>query len=284
MKIIDNINVLLKYKIILVDQWGVIHNGKKKFVKSCNALKFLKKNKKKIILISNAAENTNYNKKHVLKKLKIFDDIYDYSVTSGEIFEENINLLKKKLNKNFLNCYLISHLKKNNLKNLGLRFKKKIKESDFILACSIKPDAHINTYYNLLKKSLKYGKLMICINPDKKVFDGKLNKLVWQIGKLAEYYENSGGKVLYFGKPYPKIFEKCLHVSKCKNKKKAIIIGDSIDNDILGGQKFGIDTMLIRNGKHINQLKNKSLKSLKVKIKKLNPNNKLPTYLINQMI
>ena len=57
-------------------------------------MQFLKRNKKKIVLISNAAENTNHNKNYVLNKIGISKDIYDFSVTSGEIFEENINLAK----------------------------------------------------------------------------------------------------------------------------------------------------------------------------------------------
>ena len=147
----------------------------------------------------NAAENTQHNKKNVLVKLKIFKNIYDYSVTSGELFEESINKIKKKLDKNILNCYLISHIPKNNLRKLGIRFKNELDSIDFILACSIKPNSDTQKFYNLLRTFVKKKKLMICINPDKKVFDGKVNKLVWQVGKLAEYYEKIGGKVIYFG-------------------------------------------------------------------------------------
>ena len=216
--------------------------------------------------------------------MKIFKNIYDYSVTSGELFEESINKIKKKLDKNILNCYLISHIPKNNLRKLGIRFKNELDSIDFILACSIKPNSDTQKFYNLLRTFVKKKKLMICINPDKKVFDGKVNKLVWQVGKLAEYYEKIGGKVIYFGKPYPIIFKKCFSLLRCKNKNEAIIVGDSIDNDILGGQNFGIDTLLIKNGKHKNELKNKNIKNLKKKIIELNPKKKLPTYLIENLL
>lgn len=284
MKIINNINILLKYKFILIDQWGVIHDGKKSYIHAIKALEFLKRKGKKIILISNAAENVAYNKNKILKKLKINKKIYDYSITSGELFEKNINWIKKKLNKNILNCYLISHIQKNYLKKFDLRFVSEMKSIDFILACSIKPDTKIQSFKYVLKKCAQKKKLMICINPDKKVFDGKVNKLVWQVGKLAEFYEKIGGKVVYFGKPYPIIFKKCLNLLKSKNKKETIIVGDSIENDILGGQNFGIDTMLVKNGKHKNQLSSNKISNIKKKIIQINPKKKLPTYLIEKFL
>ena len=61
---------------------------------------------------------------------------------------------------------------------------------------------------------------MICTNPDKIVFNGKINKLVYQVGTLAEYYKNNGGKVKFYGKPYPKIFKECLIQLKSFSKKK----------------------------------------------------------------
>ena len=47
-------------------------------------------------------------------------------------------------------------------------------------------------------------------------------------------------------------------------KKKVLMIGDSLQNDILGGQNFKIDTLFILNGNHKNEfikLKNKNIKN-----------------------
>ena len=123
---------------------------------------------------------------------------------------------------------------------------------------------------------------MICTNPDKIVFNGKINKLVYQVGTLAEYYKNNGGKVKFYGKPHPKIFKECLIQLKSFSKKKVLMIGDSLQNDILGGQNFKIDTLFILNGNHKNEfikLKNKNIKNkIKNNWKKINP-----TFILDQL-
>ena len=44
-----------KYDYFLFDQWGVLHNGQKKFEKAEECLKFLKVKNKKVVLISNSS-------------------------------------------------------------------------------------------------------------------------------------------------------------------------------------------------------------------------------------
>ena len=61
---------------------------------------------------------------------------------------------------------------------------------------------------------------MVCTNPDEKVFDGKVKKTVNQVGVLAKFYKKLGGKVIYYGKPYTKIYSKCFTNYSKINKKK----------------------------------------------------------------
>ena len=63
----------------------------------------------------------------------------------------------------------------------------------------------------MLKRAMKNDLLMICSNPDLVTYDGKVGKIVYQAGILAEYYKQIGGRVIYFGKPYKDIFKECFH-------------------------------------------------------------------------
>ena len=88
---------------------------------------------------------------------------------------------------------------------------------------------------------------MICSNPDKTVVRG--NNFMICAGLLAEYYEKIGGKVEYYGKPYPEIYE--FIFAKVKNPKaKILVVGDSLDNDIKGANVQEIDSLLITDGIH----------------------------------
>jgi ribonucleotide monophosphatase NagD (HAD superfamily) len=67
-------------------------------------------------------------------------------------------------------------------------------------------------------------------------------------GLLAEYYEKIGGKVKYFGKPHKNIYEFCFKLLNEKNK--ILVIGDSLENDIMGANSQNLDSLLITNGIH----------------------------------
>ena len=69
---------------------------------------------------------------------------------------------------------------------------------------------------------------MICSNPDKVVVRGE--KFMICAGLLAEFYEKIGGKVEYFGKPYPLIYTQSVET---KNKN-ILCIGDNLNTDIRG--------------------------------------------------
>ena len=47
-------------------------------------------------------------------------------------------------------------------------------------------------------------------------------------GSIAKVFEEIGGKVKYFGKPYPLVYEKSIN-----NKNKSVLcIGDNLNTDI----------------------------------------------------
>lgn len=70
--------------------------------------------------------------------------------------------------------------------------------------------------------------------------------LSWLIEKIV------GKKFIRFGKPDSQIFmfawELLLHRFPAVRKKDALMIGDTLQTDILGGNKFGLDTMLVLTG------------------------------------
>ena len=72
---------------------------------------------------------------------------------------------------------------------------------------------------------------MICSNPDKTVIRG--DRFMICAGTLADYYEKIGGSVEYYGKPFKQIYDFCFKIME--KKKRVLVIGDSLENDISGG-------------------------------------------------
>ena len=276
-KIIRDISEIVDfYEVYFIDLWGVIHNGVKLFPGVNDVLKVLKKKKKTIFFITNAPRRATIISKQ-LKELGIDNNVYDRIVSSGEItwyfLEQKIKKTKKKLR-----FYHIGPPRDDHLKH-GLNFEesKNLEEVDLIINTGPWGDNDkLENYVDILDCANKYSIPMICSNPDKTVIRG--DNFMICAGMLAEYYENIGGSVEYYGKPYSEIYNYCFQHLSDFDKKKVLFIGDSLDNDIKGANIQKCDSLLITNGIHrdINKTNDNEIDKIKMiellKGKKIFPN------------
>jgi HAD superfamily hydrolase (TIGR01450 family) len=72
------------------------------------------------------------------------------------------------------------------------------------------------------------------------------------IGGLANMIENIVGKeFIRFGKPDSQVFMfayDLIRDHRAVSKKEIVMVGDTLHTDILGGNKFGLDTVLVLSG------------------------------------
>ena len=104
---------------------------------------------------------------------------------------------------------------------------------------------------------------MICTNPDLIVDRGEERE--YCAGSIAKIFEELGGKVNYFGKPYPLVYTQ----STRTNNKKILCIGDNLNTDIRGANMQNFSSLLISAGIHrdeINSNLNNLLKKYKVEV------------------
>jgi ribonucleotide monophosphatase NagD (HAD superfamily) len=69
-------------------------------------------------------------------------------------------------------------------------------------------------------------------------------------GAFARLFESLGGEVHYIGKPHAPIFAAALAALGQPPTSRVLVIGDSLDHDILGGNRAGMATALIASGVH----------------------------------
>ena len=226
-----------KYDTFFIDLWGVIHNGIQLHTSAVEVLENLNKLNKRFVLISNAPRPSKSVKKFLLK-LKLNKILLENIITSGEAALQSLQ--KNVYGKNFY------HLGPKRDASLFWRFKnnrRDLENADFIL-CTGFLDSHENSldyYKDLLKK---YTQLkMVCTNPDLIVHRGL--KQEYCAGTLAAIFKKLGGKVIYFGKPYPDIYKFCI-----KKGETVLVIGDNIRTDIKGANNMNLDSLLITHGIH----------------------------------
>ena len=236
------------YQLFYIDLWGVVHNGIKLHDEAINTLKQITKKNKDYVLLTNAPR-PNSTVKKFLEKMGMEKEIRDHVFTSGEAA---LKYLKKNfLNKTFFHIGpprdfdLFKEFKENKSSN--------IKESEYLLCTGLfaDHDKDLTFYKNLFEDHLK--KKMICTNPDLIVDRGTTRELC--AGSVAMVFEKMGGEVKYFGKPYPEVYNQSIN----NKEKKILSIGDNLNTDIKGANLLNYDSLIISNGIHKDEIKNKGI-------------------------
>jgi len=232
------------YDLFFIDLWGVVHNGIELHDKAVHVLSKISELKKNYILLTNAPR-PNKIVKIFLEKIGLEKNMRDKVSTSGEAA---LKYLKKKyVNQKFY------HIGPPRDFDLFIDFKNEktqdIKKSDYLLCTGLydEHDQDLNYYKELLKNFA--SKKMICTNPD--LIVDREKKREYCAGSVAMIFEEIGGEVIYFGKPYPEVYNQSFDVSN----KKIIAIGDNLRTDIKGANNMNYDSLIITNGVHKKEFK-----------------------------
>ena len=143
---------------------------------------------------------------------------------------------------------LFKNIEKNNVLN--------IEDADYFLCTGLFEDQEndLNYYKNLLSNHI--SKQMICTNPDLIVDRGE--KREYCAGSVAMVFEKLGGEVVYFGKPFPEVYNQSIG----SDKKKVIAIGDNLNTDIKGAINMNYDSLIITEGIHKEEIKKEGIEEV----------------------
>ena len=232
-------SIVDSYDLFFIDIWGVVHNGIRLYDNSLEVLENLSNLNKEFILLTNAPRPSstvvNFLKKMGLNKF--FENVF----TSGEAALKY--LIKDLKNKKFFHIGpstrdfdLFKSFEKNKVLN--------IKDADYLLCSGLFDDHSDNLNYYKSLFSEHISKKMICTNPDLIVDRG--DKREYCAGSVAKIFEEIKGEVIYFGKPYPPVY----NLSSETKNKKVLCIGDNLNTDIKGANIQNYDSLLITSGIH----------------------------------
>jgi HAD superfamily hydrolase (TIGR01459 family) len=230
------------YDVYLIDVIGVMHDGKNPFKEAVDCVNNLISTEKVIIFISNNPRPGALTREKLLSfGLKQPFEI----VTSGDVAREFLSTEFK--NKKIY--HLGAERNTDITHNLNLKTVENLEQADFVLLTAfLEPEESLAQHTPILNKILRLNLPVLCANPDKVAMHGDKTRLC--AGTLAEYLSSRGGNIMYTGKPDKIIFESLVnlfpHIKF--DKKKMIMIGDSLETDIKGAHQFGIDSLLVLSG------------------------------------
>lgn len=283
---INGLNDLIdNYDNFIIDQWGVIHDGKQLYSPVNECLLELRRKRKNLILLSNSSKRK-LNALKGLRNVGVDPSIFQEVVTSGEIGWERLQSRQlgfstSKLTNN-LKIFLVGNGDDDEEYIQSCQCViSSLESADLVLVrgtFSIWHNQETNALYSsstalmndidpILRKCDQLRLPMLITNPDF-YRPGSNSPMPGLIGK--RYSEISSNAVIeYIGKPYESVYSECLkalssapigsNVTSSEGRsfmdmKRICCIGDSLEHDILGAMKAGIDSVWITNGLHCTDL------------------------------
>lgn len=260
----------------VIDQWGVLHDGKVLYEGALGAMTKLTEAGKKTVMLSNSSKRKDASIAG-LKKVGLDPSIFFHEiVTSGELGWQYIKerQVKELMNSGVADgssfkvvCFGNSQDDDEYLNSAGCVVSTP-EEADFILArgtgCVQVKDGTVafeDAFDLLLSDELKVileecakRKLpMLVTNPDF-YRPGSGQPMPGLIAKKYAELIGSSDRIKYFGKPYDDVYQACFESLGVGDKSRIAGIGDSLDHDIMGASLSGINSIFVENGVHCQQL------------------------------
>ena len=239
-----------RYDAFILDQWGVLHNGRAPYPGVVEALEAMRRADKKICLLTNSGRRAQMNRDR-LTEMGFPPASYDGLITSGEAAWLGLRDRKDpRLHDLGTRALLIT--RDNDLEvveDLHLSLTSDAATADFVYLSGVdSPPKTLDDYEPILRSAHAHGLPMICSNPDRLAVSS--DGLLIAPGTIAARYEEIGGRVFYFGKPNRPIYEACLEVLAGIPPERILCVGDSLEHDIAGANGMGIASCFVMQGIH----------------------------------
>jgi HAD superfamily hydrolase (TIGR01459 family) len=216
---------------MLIDQFGVIHDGEKLYSGTLKVLQNLNEMKIPVAVMTNSGKRAVANRDRLVR-MGVPREYFVDAMSSGEVAYHMLG--KKK-------AFLIGRQGEDYGFD-GVPFVDDVRDAEIILILgSDAPNTSMEKYTEFFTM---VSIPAICCNPDKLMLTK--SGLQPAPGAIAQLYADMGGEVRWIGKPYAEIYTEALKL--IGNPQHVLCIGDSVEHDVAGGRGVGLATLLVMTG------------------------------------
>lgn len=236
-----------RYDAFLIDQFGVLRDGRGPYPGAAETLVRLKDQGKRIVILSNSGKRSAENDRRLVD-LGFAAGSWDWFLTSGEVAWQILKKEGAQASGRLSKCLLISRDGDlSPLNGLDLERTENGADADVVLLAASEGDVlPLSHYEALLAPAARRGVPCLCTNPDKVMLTK--TGTAFGAGRIAELYEELGGTVRWIGKPFEDIYAFALDFLGHPDRSRVCAIGDSIEHDIAGAAGAGLGAVLVTTG------------------------------------
>lgn len=226
-----------RYRLIFCDLWGCVHDGRAIFPGVRETLAAWKRQGRRVLFVTNAPRSADAIRAQLLR-LDLDPTLDDGIVTAGEAGLAAVRGRPV--------GFCGTAADRDDMTARGLV----IAESGFseLASAGLDVGETVADYADRLAEWRARDVLMHCLNPDRIVHH--MGEVMVCAGALADAYEAMGGRVIWYGKPYPAIYDHALRLGGSPAKEAVLAVGDGLQTDMAGAAAFGIDAVFVAGGIH----------------------------------
>lgn len=230
-----------RYRVILCDVWGVVHDGVRLYPGAAERLAGWRREGRKVILITNAPRTTEVIARQ-LARIGLAAGSWDGIASSGEAGIAALLELGRPVG------FLGTHGDRVVLESRDVPIAADDSFTD-LACCGLEAQRPwVDQYAADLERWASRGVVFHCLNPDRVVIYG--GDPVPCAGALADAYERLGGQVCWYGKPYAAIYRHALRLAGDPPPETVLAVGDGLQTDMLGAARMGFDAVFVSGGIH----------------------------------
>lgn len=247
--------VAQRYQVFFFDAFGVLKNAQGLIPNIQDTFAYLKEQQKQFYILTNDASRSPQQLAESYWRMGLMDITPDNIISSGMLAREYLELKVNHGTVAYLGTEDSAHyIETADLKTLSIKDLTSSNMADITALVMLDDEGFdwnndLNKAINLLRRR---NIPVIVANTDI-TYPTSKTEVAIAIGGVADMLENIVGKqFIRFGKPDAQMFmfayERVIAQNPAMGKKDIVMIGDTLRTDIAGGNKFGLDTVLVLTG------------------------------------
>ncbi len=230
---------------IVVDQWGVLHDGSTPYPYAMETLRRLKAGGYRLAILSNSGRRAAANEETVTR-MGFPAGLFDCVMTSGEALWRDFAVGRMPFSK-LVEISRAAGDAEEWAAGLDVALTD-ASQAEAVLLMGWPENAPEDLHADIFETALARKLPLLCSNPDRGA-PRKGGSTVLSPGALAATHARRGGDVRFVGKPFAQVFH-AVEATLALPASKLLMVGDSLEHDIAGAHAAGWRSAFIRAGLH----------------------------------